>query len=145
MGSGAWQATWCGKRVRHDLATKQQNSTDKHPVRYLTTPRPSPLGCSRGISNFSKFAHQLKVVHPPPVIEEHQKSPGTQARNLAATLEPGFSLSFQIPSQNQTSLVVRWLRICQCRGHDFDPWFWKILHAMGQLSSCASTTEAHIP
>ena len=30
---------------------------------------------------------------------------------------------------------------CQCRRHGFDPWFRKILHAVEQLSSRATTTE----
>ena len=30
---------------------------------------------------------------------------------------------------------------CRCRGHGFDPWFWKIPHAVGQLSPCLTTTE----
>ena len=29
----------------------------------------------------------------------------------------------------RTSLVVQWLRICQCRGHEFDPWSGKIPRA----------------
>ena len=29
----------------------------------------------------------------------------------------------------------------QCKGHRIDPWSWKILHAMEQLSPCATTTE----
>ena len=27
------------------------------------------------------------------------------------------------------------------QGTQFDPWSWKILHAMGQLSTCSATTE----
>ena len=34
---------------------------------------------------------------------------------------------------------------CQCRAHRFSPWSEKIPHAMGQLSRCATTTEAHAP
>ena len=30
---------------------------------------------------------------------------------------------------------------CQCRKHGFDPWSRKILHAMEQLSQCATTIE----
>ena len=30
---------------------------------------------------------------------------------------------------------------CQCRRHRFDPWSGKILHAVEQLSPCATTTE----
>ena len=32
-----------------------------------------------------------------------------------------------------------------CRGHGFDPWSRKIPSASGQLSPCATTTEAHTP
>ena len=31
---------------------------------------------------------------------------------------------------------------CQCRGHGFDPWSRKMLHAEGQLSLCITTREA---
>ena len=31
---------------------------------------------------------------------------------------------------------------CQCRGHRFNPRSRKIPHALGQLSPCATTTEA---
>ena len=31
---------------------------------------------------------------------------------------------------------------CQCRGHRFDPWSWKILHAIEQLSPCVTTTKS---
>ena len=42
-----------------------------------------------------------------------------------------------------TSLVAQWLRItCQCRGHVFDPWPWKILHAAEQQSPCTPTSES---
>lgn len=33
-----------------------------------------------------------------------------------------------------------------CRaGHGIDPWFGKIPQALGQLSLCTTTTEAHMP
>ena len=35
--------------------------------------------------------------------------------------------------------------ICQCREHRFDPWSWKISHAMGQLSLWATTAEPTCP
>ena len=42
----------------------------------------------------------------------------------------------------RTSLVAQWLIFtCQCRGHRFNPWYGKILHAVGQLNPCATTTE----
>jgi len=45
-----------------------------------------------------------------------------------------------------TSLVVQWIRICcPCRGNRFEPLSGKIPHATGQLSLCATTTEAHVP
>ena len=31
--------------------------------------------------------------------------------------------------------------ICQCGGHRFDPWFWKISYATEQQSLWATTTE----
>ena len=31
---------------------------------------------------------------------------------------------------------------CQCRGHRFEPWSWKIPHAAEQLSLHATTTES---
>ena len=34
---------------------------------------------------------------------------------------------------------------CQCRGPRFEPWSKKIPHVQGQLSLCATTTEAHTP
>ena len=35
-------------------------------------------------------------------------------------------------TNEKSSLVVQWLKIpCQARGHGFDPWSWKIPHAMG--------------
>ena len=33
---------------------------------------------------------------------------------------------------------------CQFRGHGFNPWSRKIPHALGQLSLCATTIEAHV-
>ena len=30
---------------------------------------------------------------------------------------------------------------CQCRRHQFDPWFRKIPHALEKLSLCTRTTE----
>ena len=38
-----------------------------------------------------------------------------------------------------------WESVCQCRGNGFDPWSGKIPHAAGQMSPCATTTEAHVP
>ena len=32
---------------------------------------------------------------------------------------------------------------CQCRGHRLNPWSWKILHAMGQLSPCSQLLSPH--
>ena len=44
------------------------------------------------------------------------------------------------------SLMVQWLEsACECRGHGLYPWLREILHAMGQLSPCATTTEARVP
>ena len=37
-----------------------------------------------------------------------------------------------------------WKSACQCRGHGFDPWFRKILHA-GEQNCCTATTEARTP
>ena len=34
-----------------------------------------------------------------------------------------------------------WEAACQCRGHGFDPWSGKILHAAEQLGPCATTAE----
>ena len=34
-----------------------------------------------------------------------------------------------------------WASACQCRGHQFDLWSWKIPNATGQLSQCTTTTE----
>ena len=34
-----------------------------------------------------------------------------------------------------------WESTCQCRGHGFDPWCWKIPRASEQQSSCAATAE----
>ena len=34
---------------------------------------------------------------------------------------------------------------CQCRGNGFNPWSGKIPRAKGQLSPCATTTEARVP
>ena len=35
-----------------------------------------------------------------------------------------------IRNKVRTSLVVQWLRLCsQCRGHRFDPWLEKTVHA----------------
>ena len=47
--------------------------------------------------------------------------------------------------KNGTSLVEKWLGICQCRGHSLDPQSEGILHATGQLSPHARTTAAHAP
>lgn len=33
--------------------------------------------------------------------------------------------------------------LCQCRGRQFNPWSGKISRAMGQLSPCTATAEAH--
>ena len=45
-----------------------------------------------------------------------------------------------------TSQGVQWVRISlQCRGHGLDPWSGKIPQAEEQLSTCATTTEAHAP
>ena len=35
--------------------------------------------------------------------------------------------------------------VCQCSRHRFNPWSGKIPHTMGQLSPCATATEAHMP
>ena len=43
-------------------------------------------------------------------------------------------------------LVCQWLRsTCHCRGHSFDPWFGKIPHAQGPLSSCTKITKPASP
>ena len=34
---------------------------------------------------------------------------------------------------------------CQCKGYKFDPWCRKIPYAAGQLSPCATTSEAQLP
>ena len=34
---------------------------------------------------------------------------------------------------------------CQCRGHRFDPWSWKIPHAVGQLSPRAHVLQQEKP
>ena len=40
--------------------------------------------------------------------------------------------------------MAQWLRIClPMREHRFDPWSKKFIHAQGQLSLCATATEAH--
>ena len=42
--------------------------------------------------------------------------------------------------------MLWWLKsACQCRGHRFQAWSGKILHAEEQLSPCATTTEARRP
>lgn len=38
-----------------------------------------------------------------------------------------------------------WESSCQCRGLSFDPWPRKTPHALGQLSPCATSTEAQAP
>ena len=38
-----------------------------------------------------------------------------------------------------------WESACQWRGHRFDPWLGKTLHATGQLSPRAGTTEGRAP
>ena len=44
------------------------------------------------------------------------------------------------------SLVAQWLRACMpVRGRGFSPWSGKTLHAMGQLSLCATTAKACVP
>ena len=62
---------------------------------------------------------------------------------------PGIATSETLQDRDFTRLP--WYRTlpsgkrstCQCRGHGFDPWSGKILRATGQLSLCATTTEAH--
>ena len=46
----------------------------------------------------------------------------------------------------RTPLVAQWMRASasQCRGHGFDPWSRKILHALEQLSPWATSTEARL-
>ena len=41
----------------------------------------------------------------------------------------------------QTSPVVQWLRICQCRGHRFNSCSEKIPHTLGQLNPCMAMTK----
>ena len=42
--------------------------------------------------------------------------------------------------------MVQWLQsVLHCRGHTFDAWSGKILHAMGPGGLSATTTEAHVP
>ena len=62
---------------------------------------------------------------------------------------PGIGTSETLQDRDFTRLP--WYRtlpsgkrsICQCRGHGFDPRSGKMLHATGQLSLCATITEAH--
>ena len=48
---------------------------------------------------------------------------------------------------NSSVQVAHWYKesACQCSRHGFDPWVGKIPHASGQLSLCATATEAHMP
>ena len=41
----------------------------------------------------------------------------------------------------RASLVVQWLRVCQCRGHGFGPWSGRIPHAAEQMGPWATITE----
>ena len=51
-------------------------------------------------------------------------------------------LSPQKIQLNRISLVVQWLRIwLPMQRTQFDPWSWKIPHALGPLSPCNTTTE----
>ena len=34
---------------------------------------------------------------------------------------------------------------CQCSGHGFDPWPWRLPHAVKQHSLSATVPEAHVP
>ena len=43
-----------------------------------------------------------------------------------------------------TFQVVQWLRICQCKGHKFDPWSRKMPPAMGQRIPGSRTREPQL-
>ena len=66
---------------------------------------------------------------------------------IPSHVQEGLSLDFRLiqkilKDKTWTSLVVQWLRShLSMRGYGFDPWSWKIPHAMEQLSPWATTIE----
>ena len=89
----------------------------------LSPPRDLKVTCNRWISH----------------MEKKPKSPSDHKEGYLSTLRShnGFLLN----SQRETSLVVQRLTVCQCRGHESDPWSGKILHVVEQLSLCTTTPE----
>ena len=59
-----------------------------------------------------------------------------QKEKLKKEKEKAIGLSWWLSGKEST---------CQCRRHGFDSWSGKIPHALGQLSLCATATEAHGP
>ena len=69
--------------------------------------------------------------------------PGQLQQQISTELHKSQHTAFPKTTSLGTSLVVQWMRIiCQCRGHGFDTWPGKILHAWEKLSPCTTTTEA---
>ena len=63
------------------------------------------------------------------------------------TLLSFWSPSWQIVIKGtlRTSLVVQQTRIClPMQGHSFDPWSWKIQHAMEQLQTCVPQLQTQV-
>ena len=82
--------------------------------------------------------------------------PETLAKNYRGRNTPTFILwdhhhsdtkTRQIPTKKRKlqefpgGPVIKNQSTCQCRGHRLDPWFRKILHAVGQLSPWATPAE----
>ena len=125
-----------------------------------------------GIFYFCKPDWQVPTSHFPSIPPEMHLGPYSTLpcpslwlhwvrahHNLPAFIANSFSCSLYHLEMKYlgTSLVAQWIRICQCRGHGFDPWPEKIPHAAEKLSPwttccnyrslcawspCSSTREA---
>ena len=72
-------------------------------------------------------------------MEKKPKSPSDHKEGYLSTLS--IHNGFLLNSQRETPLVVQRLTVCQCRGHESDPWSGKIPRVVEQLSLCTTTPE----
>ena len=67
------------------------------------------------------------------------KSPSDHKEGYLSTVS--IHNGFLLNSQRETSLVVQWLTVCPCRGHEPDPWSGQIPHVAEHRSLCTITPE----
>ena len=66
-------------------------------------------------------------------------------KKTGAAIHVSQKIDFKIKTVGLPWWCSGWESACQCRGHGFEPWSWKIPHATEQLGPCTTTTEpAHL-